>query len=66
MYNILSVQTYNMCNIFLPADCFNDIVFILLAKISSKKVCEKQLNVEQGFASVEQERRAVALSRSNF
>ena len=55
-----------MCNIFLPADCFNDIVFILLAKISSKKVCEKQLNVEKGFASLEQERRAVAVSRSNY
>ena len=26
------------------ADCFNNIVFILLAKISSKKVCEKMKN----------------------
>ena len=48
---------------------FNNIVFILVVKISSKKVCEKnrkQLNVVLGLTSVTQERRAVAFSRSNF
>ena len=49
MYNILSVQTHNINNIFWQqvnktADCFNNIVFILMAKISSKKVCEKLEN----------------------
>ena len=44
--NTLSVQTYNICNMFWQlvnkiADCFNNIVFILAAKISSKKVCEE-------------------------
>ena len=47
--NTLSVQTHNICNIYLTAgknktaDCFNNIVFILVAKISSKKVCEKMV-----------------------
>ena len=49
MYNILSVQTHNIRNIFWQlvnktADCFNSIVFILVAKISSRKVCEKMEN----------------------
>ena len=39
--NILSVQTHNIRNILLTADCFNNIVFILVTKSSSKKVCEK-------------------------
>ena len=59
--NILSVQTYNIGNIFLQlvnktADCFNNIVFILLAKISFKIDCEKMENNSK-------ERRAVAVSR---
>ena len=47
MNNILCVQTHNIRNIFVTAvvnktaDCFNKIVFILVAKINSKKVCEK-------------------------
>ena len=51
------------------ADYFNNIVFILVVKISSKKVSEnngKQLNVGRGLTSVQQERWAVAVSRSNF
>ena len=48
MNNILSVQAHKICNIFLTAGkqlyCFNDIVFILVAKISSKKICEKMEN----------------------
>ena len=49
MYNILSVQTHNINNIFWQqvnktADCFNNIVFILMAKISFKKVCVKMKN----------------------
>ena len=53
--NILSVQTHNICNIFLTADkqnSLNNTVFILVAKISSKKVCEKFENnstLEKGF-----------------
>ena len=43
----LSVQTHNIRNIFLTAakqaDCFN-IVFIVVVKISSKKVCAKMEN----------------------
>ena len=74
MYNILSIQTHNICNIFWQlvnkaADCFNNIVFILLVKISFKKVCEKngkQHNVVKGLTSTEQERKAVAVSSSNF
>ena len=48
--NIFSVQTPNIRNFFFgqlvnkTADCFNNIVFILVAKISSKKVCEKMVN----------------------
>ena len=39
------VQTYNIRNIFLTVDCFNNIVFILVAKISFKRICEKiQIN----------------------
>ena len=49
VYNILSVQTHNIRNIFWQlviktADCFNNIVFILVAKINSKIVCEKMDN----------------------
>ena len=49
MNNILSVQTYNIRNIFWQlvnktTDRFNNIVFILVAKISFKKVCEKMEN----------------------
>ena len=49
MNNTLSVQTHNICNIYLTAgknktaDCLNNIVSILVAKISSKKVCEKMV-----------------------
>ena len=49
--NILSVQTHNIHNIFLIAD----IVFILVVKNNSKKVCEKngkQLNVGKSLTSV--------------
>ena len=38
MHNILSVQTHNISNIF---DCFNNIVFILVAKMSCKKICDE-------------------------
>ena len=47
MYNILCVQTHNIRNISFwqlvnkTADCFNNIFFISVAKISSKEVCEK-------------------------
>ena len=37
VYNILSAQTHNISNIFLTAGCFNNIVCILVAKISFKK-----------------------------
>ena len=49
-YNILSVQTHIICNIFLTAgkiktvNSFNNIAFILVAKISSRKVYEKMEN----------------------
>ena len=38
MYNILSVQTYNIRNI---SGCFNNIVFILVTKMSCKKICDE-------------------------
>ena len=70
---ILSVQTHNIRNIFLTAvkqaNCFNNIVFILVMKISSKKVCKKngkELNIKKGLSSVEQERRAVAVVGATF
>ena len=44
------------------AECFNNIVFILLAKISSQKVCEKMENN----LTLEKVLLAVAVSRSNF
>ena len=46
MYNILSVQTYNICNIFVnkTAEYFNKIFFFFKAKINSKKACEKMEN----------------------
>ena len=49
VYNILSVQTHNICNIFLTDGkqnswLFNHIVFILVAKISRKRVYEKMEN----------------------
>ena len=48
-----------------PADCFNNIVFILVTKISSKKVCKKMEN-NLTLENVLQERWAVTVSRSNF
>ena len=46
--NILSVQAHNIRNIHLTAgkqySCFNNIVFILVAKISSKKICKTMEN----------------------
>ena len=49
VYNILSIQTHNKRNIFWQlvnetAYCCNNIVLILMAIISSKKVCEKMEN----------------------
>ena len=45
------------------------IVFILAAKIGSKKVCKKNgklLSVGKDLTSVQQEHRALAISRTNF
>ena len=50
-------------------DCFNNIAFILVATITSKKVCEKRENnstLEKVLLVCKLERRAVAVSRSNF
>ena len=44
MSNILSVQTHNIRNIFLKAGKTTTLFLFCLAKISSKKVCEKLEN----------------------
>ena len=51
------------------ADCFNNIVFILMVKISSKKVCKKMeynSTLEKVLLVCKQERRAAGVSKSNF
>ena len=74
MYNILSVQTHIIRNIFLTAGKLNSWLFqqhcfyfggeSLFQKVSEKM--ENNSTLWKGLTSVDQEPRAVVVSRSNF